>query len=334
MTNCTCHFVVGMSRAGTTWAIKMLNQHPSVAAFGETLYWGRHFVPPGPDGCYSSAEAKEMIGRFKTKRLEPAESGPGCLSDAVRMDLPRLIDESFPTPPDNISPGALFRNLCAVICAAERKTVAVEKTPHHLHWIDRIVTELPDARFIVMVREPYGFVLSYKYQGEQSDQATRILFERSYHPFAAAMVWRSYMRSVRSVRQRYSERVLVVDLKEVKERPVDVLKGMLDFLQVAPFEFDLAEDKYNSSFARMNKPEMAPEDIFWTNLLARKYFADFGVSRRASIASFGDFLAVAFSVIRLPIWAIATYSHYRKRFPYSFWRHLWRMIGRPGEKVV
>ena len=35
------HFIVGMSRSGTSWLAKSLNNHPQISAFGETSFFGR-----------------------------------------------------------------------------------------------------------------------------------------------------------------------------------------------------------------------------------------------------------------------------------------------------
>ncbi len=47
-------------------------------------------------------------------------------------------------------------------CAREGKSVLVEKTPKHVHCVDRIAALLPDARFIFMTRNPLDTVASLK----------------------------------------------------------------------------------------------------------------------------------------------------------------------------
>ncbi|MDA0296654.1 MAG: sulfotransferase [Planctomycetota bacterium] len=42
--------IVGMPRGGTTAMMRALNADDRVAAFGETLFWGRAWVEPLQDG--------------------------------------------------------------------------------------------------------------------------------------------------------------------------------------------------------------------------------------------------------------------------------------------
>ena len=57
------HFVVGMPRAGTTFLVRSLNQHPRVVSFGESRFWGNDWVEPGPDG-YDRAQLETVIERL------------------------------------------------------------------------------------------------------------------------------------------------------------------------------------------------------------------------------------------------------------------------------
>jgi len=49
-------FLLGMARSGTTWLGRTLAEHPEVAVFGESSFFGRLYVPPGPDGMYGDRE--------------------------------------------------------------------------------------------------------------------------------------------------------------------------------------------------------------------------------------------------------------------------------------
>ena len=64
------HFVVGMSRAGTTWMTKCLNTHSACAAFGETLFWGRLFLTPDKGGNYTEAESQGLIKQIQSNCFE------------------------------------------------------------------------------------------------------------------------------------------------------------------------------------------------------------------------------------------------------------------------
>ena len=51
--------------------------------------------------------------------------------------------------------------------------MAVEKTPHHVRHVDRIRRHVPDARFVIMIRGPEEFLLSYKHKGDTKPDEIR-----------------------------------------------------------------------------------------------------------------------------------------------------------------
>ena len=58
-------FICGMSRGGTTWLGHCLNQHPEVAVFGESLYWGRNYIEPAHNGKYTIEQINQVLGLLK-----------------------------------------------------------------------------------------------------------------------------------------------------------------------------------------------------------------------------------------------------------------------------
>ena len=154
-------FIVGMPRAATTWMCKCLNEHPDACAFGETLFWGRQYVRPGHGGEHTPEEIERIEQRLASGHCvrEMAGVGPGSLRHVTPECFGALLRDAWGPLRRGAAPGELFAALCRSVADAEGKRLAVEKTPHHLNWIDRISEALPGARFVVMVREPYGFML-------------------------------------------------------------------------------------------------------------------------------------------------------------------------------
>ena len=70
----TPRLIVGMARAATTWLCKCLNVHSEVVAFGESLFWGRRFVAPGPDGRYEPEQVESIRLQLR---------GGGCLESVL-----------------------------------------------------------------------------------------------------------------------------------------------------------------------------------------------------------------------------------------------------------
>jgi hypothetical protein len=146
-------FVVGMSRGVTSWLSRCLSQHPDAFVFVESSYWGRAFVSPA-DGVMLSPREIELVLRSLRKarvmlRTRPLPGSYTKLPEQLNGALHSIRREPM-------SPGQLYMRIMRCIADQEGASCIIEKTPHHINWVDRIVKHLPDARFIVMIREPYG----------------------------------------------------------------------------------------------------------------------------------------------------------------------------------
>jgi len=320
----TPRLIVGMSRAGTTWLCKCLNEHPDVAAFGESMFFGRNHLEPRGDGTYGPAELETL----QTRLLEHgtcihsvAGRGPGCLKRVGLDEIAPLVREALSTDAAPLTPAEAFDRLAGAIARAEGKPGAVEKTPHHLNWIDRIVAAIPDARFVVMVREPYGFMASYKHQGDRQPQRIRRSFERRYHPFGCATVWKGYMRAAKRAKAARPTQVEIVCFEELRGDPAGVLDRVQRFFGLTKVELADAIPPDNTSFPEGKRPELAPEDLFWMNRLAGATVRACGFSVRPA----GWHPArIAWSIVRLPFWAVRNFFSLRRRISGSTLAYLAR----------
>ena len=102
-------FIVGMGRAGTTWLSKCLNEHPDVAVFGETLFWGRGFMQPQHGRYYTSKEVMVLQERIRMPGFFSATlcEGPGCLKHITKENIGTIIDDAFSRMPSSITPTRL-----------------------------------------------------------------------------------------------------------------------------------------------------------------------------------------------------------------------------------
>ena len=210
-------FIVGMPRAGTTWLCRSLNQHREVAAFGESMFWGKGYIAPTGAGRY---DTEEMVRVRKGLSSRPFETtidvdGSGSMQRIRRTDIPGLVHSSLGGL-EHASPGETFLRFCSGMAQADGKHHWIEKTPHHLIFAKRILKELPESRFVVTLREPYGFMLSYKHQpGHDASQKCARDFRHRYHPLGCALVWRNSLRAARRMLQEHSGQSMLVDLQDI-----------------------------------------------------------------------------------------------------------------------
>lgn len=320
-------FIVGMPRSGTTWLCRSLNQHPDVAVFGESMFWGKAFVEPGASGHYGRPELDQLRTALAKKAFETTVGGPadGRMRRLRREDLPHLVRQTL-QPLESSNPGAVFRSLADAIARAEGKSQWIEKTPHHLLHAERILTHLPDSRFVVTLRDPHGFMLSYKHQpGHERTVESRRRFERRYHPLGCALVWRNSLVSALRLSERHPECVMILRQDALRDRPDAVLRDVQRFFllkedpQVVPIE-----SAVNSSFDQEQRPALTDPDIAWMNLVAGSQIRAGGF--RPSTAR-RPWLALGRSSLELPFWALRIAADTRRTADTNPLRYLRRWIG-------
>jgi len=304
-------FIVGMSRAGTTWLVKCLNTHPRVAAFGETAYWGKNYIKPKSLAGYDELQLANVVNRLRHHRFDAADGEEGSLKVINTETLPDIVDKAFQNVGTPIAPSEVFVRFVSAICNSEGKDYAVEKTPHHLNWIDRIVRAIPESRFVIMTREPYGFMRSYKFQGAQESARVRRIFARQYHPLLAALIWRGYAKYQLQAIKNHSRRIMIVDLNDIQKSPEEVVRRVLSFLEVPEPELAISLSQINSSVIHTPHAQLNAEDIFWMNLVAGGLIHRLGYMRSAvPIAP----IRIMLSIVSVPVWALRMLFMLRGRF--------------------
>jgi hypothetical protein len=297
--------IVGMPRAGTTWLTQCLNQHPDVTAFGETRFWGKAFVAPGAGRLYDHRSLQRVKGRLLAKPLETTihHPGPGMMSSLGAQNIKSTIRIAFEGYTGGVGPGDVFRSVAGQIARAEGKALWVEKTPHHIYHVDRIFKYLPSARFVITIRDPYSFILSYKYQrGYQRTAESRRRFEARYHPFMPVLVWTRCWRATQQALQDHPDQTMLVRMEDIESNPLAVVKQVESFFMLRHNpEVKGLSARVNSSFEDGSKPNLLDSEIAWMNLIAGAQVREAGYQpREASIGS----LAFWKSALELFPWSV------------------------------
>ncbi len=302
-------FITGMSRAGTTWLSKCLNEHPEAAVFGESAFFGRFFLEPGEQGKYSPAELEKVAAHAREYIKGLAGGGPGCYKNIKADDADSLVDAAI-LGHGPLSPSEAFLGIANAVADAEGKRAWIEKTPHHVNWVDRIMAFIPDARFVIMMRDPYGFMLSYKHQGDRKPERVRRNFEALYHPFGCAVVWRGYVGSALSAAGRYPAQVLLVQFSDLLEKPEETLLKVQHFFSLTPCKLADKVPPDNTSFPGGRRPELGGDDLFWMRVMAAKEMRELGAPSRPVPR---EPARIIISILRLPAWGIRNLWSMRRR---------------------
>jgi hypothetical protein len=142
-------FLVGAPRSGTTLLQSLLTAHPQIYSVPESDFFARlSFVKP----------------RWRYT-LELLHIAPLRARRRVQEILHEVEDSHVHVSPPKF---ILFREQCVhafiesldALAQARDKTVWLEKTPRHLHYIDKISQSVPDAKFIHILRSGADVVAS------------------------------------------------------------------------------------------------------------------------------------------------------------------------------
>lgn len=166
-------FICGMSRGGTTWLGHCLNEHPAVAVWGESLFWGRNYIQPANGESYTHLEVKRVLSLLSNGSEAFFGKHSGNLKYIDKDSWRGIKSLNLECP---CQPSELFAAVCCWIANKEDAEYVIEKTPHHVDWISRIKDACPNAKFVVMVRGAYGFMLSYKHQGDRKSPSVKRRF--------------------------------------------------------------------------------------------------------------------------------------------------------------
>ena len=136
-------FLVGCGRSGTTLLQSLLASHPDITSFPES-----HFFPHlRPLRWW--ARKIGLISPRAPARFEAFVAAVGW---------PRRVRPRLPFVRSYVR---AFVRLLDQIALEEGKVTWVEKTPHHLHYIGEIESDVPDAAFIHIVRSGADVVASF-----------------------------------------------------------------------------------------------------------------------------------------------------------------------------
>lgn len=139
-------FLVGCPRSGTTLLQSLLAAHPEVISFPESKFF-EYLVP--------QYEPRRLKLGIASRRLRPMlvnffEEIGHCELQR-RLPLTPLFMRQYVN---------LFRSSLNKIASSQGKSIWIEKTPGHLHYIDSIEKFLPDAKVIHILRNGSDVVAS------------------------------------------------------------------------------------------------------------------------------------------------------------------------------
>lgn len=206
-------FIVGLARSGTTLLQSMLGNHQEVSSLPETHFFSKT-IPKQPILRYFSI-VKSSHKNHVNSYLK--ENGYGHLYREYAM------------PKYNLNQWTSYLiQIIDSIAAYEKKSIWLEKTPLHLHYIDIIKKNTSNCYFLHLVREPIANIAALldvgrKYPGQFQQNSLKKAYKRYINETAVTS------RKIKSPGN------ILIHYEDLVSHPAQTLKNICDFISI-PFQ--------------------------------------------------------------------------------------------------
>jgi hypothetical protein len=247
-------FVVGAPRTGTTLVKEILNRHPRVHLFDEVHFFERVWDDRDRLGDLADEAGQvEAIGRLR--RVVHDYGTDQAVADVLTVDaFRRRLDEE----------GGGYRGLLAALLKTGAELQGADhwgdSSPQDVLYLATLFEWFPDARVIALVRDPRGFLCSYKNYFRRKIPGYR---ER-YNPLTNGVLWRGYMTALLDAsRGPHAGAVRLVRYEDLVADPEREVRAICEHVGVDYRSGMLDVTRTNTSFADESAagtgdPQVAP----------------------------------------------------------------------------
>jgi hypothetical protein len=233
-------FVVGSPRTGTTLTKEILNRHPAVHLYNELHFFEVLWEDRARYGDLESPASQEAAIERLRAGIRITEKDPE-LDAALAPD--RLHDALA-------REGGGYRGLLAAVlrtgAALHGATHGGDSSPQDVLYLPLIQEWFPDARIVGTVRDPRGFLSSYKAYRRRQPQ-----FGRIYNPLTNAFLWRTYMTALLDAEAgAEGDRVLHYRYEDLVTEPEVLVRRLCDHLGLDYDPGMIDVERSNTSFVQ------------------------------------------------------------------------------------
>ncbi|MCA9952951.1 MAG: sulfotransferase [Anaerolineales bacterium] len=232
-------FIVGCPRSGTTLLQGMLNAHPQIQSFPET-----HF--------FSRAYPRHRIKRLVTwPALNVQTVLEGFLSEIKRPDL-------IPEAKTSLFTRHYAEKFCLLLdklTVEANKNIWVEKTPRHLHFIKQISNQIPNSKFIHIVRNGPDVVASLYQATNENPRAWTKGRTPGFKGFSVDECINRWNHDVQiTARYQHMPNHLIVKYNLLVNQPELSIQPIADFLHINYVPAMLSAEKAFHEIVGANEP--------------------------------------------------------------------------------
>jgi hypothetical protein len=232
-------FIAGPDRSGTTLLYALLASHPNISMVRRTNFW-RWFY-----NRYGDLRDADNFERLLSKMLRYKRMQP------LNPDGKRIRHEFWQGEPSYGRVFALFQQHNAERIGKPRWG---DKSLHTEHYIEQVLSEFPDAKFIHMARDPRDRYASVRKRfGKDTPRLG-----------AATGRWLSSMRAAERNRQRYPDNYVIIRFEDLAANPEETSRKICDYIgeQYSPEMLTLkGASKYRDSGGNSSFDQIRPGAI-------------------------------------------------------------------------
>jgi len=207
-------FIVGMPRSGTTLLNYILHTHSKISIAPETHFFDKFFSKYENFNSYSHSKKIELLNSYLNN--EDIE-----ILDFTKEEKKQIIDNAV------LSDFELKKTFYEILKKYSEKNnskILGEKTPAHLEYIEILNKWFPNAKFIIIYRDPRDVCLSLKNvpwnNGNSETNARR---------------WNRYIELSNKYKQnnQISSKLLEIQYEELILTPISIIKKICSHIEVS-----------------------------------------------------------------------------------------------------
>jgi hypothetical protein len=244
-------FIVGNSRSGTTLMMRILGKHSQIRSINE-LHFFNSWWNPDRDEIFSQSKARKMLTKMFTVQHD------GFFSKVDFNKYQDQINEILENA-KNLSSINLYSDFLYYETKKAGKTIACEKTPQYVFYLEEILTHFPNAHIINMIRDPRAVLLSQKRKWKRKflggdfmtyKEILRLFI--NYHPLTISRLWNSSIIAGQKFAKHPN--VLNFHFENLLESSQTNIKNLCDFLNI-DFETEMLQVPQSGSSSRQDEKD-------------------------------------------------------------------------------
>lgn len=225
------NFIVGIGRSGSTLLVSILNQHPNCISTPELHHFIRFYRKYKNISFVTESlvsDFKNYIELFFSYKVNPL-IGPGNYTLLDSLTVGEKISYSQLTK-------LIYLGMYGDKGITNDITVIVDKNPYYTLQLDKITKIFPDAKFIALVRDYRGFLLS-------TIQSKKIgTFKKT--PYYHALTWNLFMNKIIGYKNKHPDQIKIIRYEDLVSNKEMVIRDLFHFIGLSYHEkvFDFYKD--------------------------------------------------------------------------------------------